>query len=207
MHGQTGNWEERLIDYTVFNTRFAAGAVMLFCVCGALISISYLWRKHLKDMMSQLQIQFNAAAIHLWYSTVRNPVSWLVQPVRRAHARWSAKNLRETMAKWRKGHLANAFYETIHQQIQAGMMSPQQGKQLQEKMAKFFGLDDLARIKTHAEAIRHRLALNKISDIGPVINQDSGLGGTKPCWGDEPQPYGPPVETLGGNFLNRKKVA
>lgn len=207
MNGQTGSWEEKALDFAIYNTQFVAGVAMLLCAGGAWISIRYLWRKHLRDMVNQLQIRFNATALHLWHTTVRNPVSWLIQPVRQAHARWSAKNLRETMAKWRKGHLANAFYETIHQQIQAGIMSPQQGKQLQEKMAKFFGLDDLARIKTHAHAIRHRLALNKISEIGPVINQDSGLGGTKPCWGDEPQPFGPPVEVLGGNFLNRKKVA
>jgi len=71
------------------------------------------------------------------------------------------------MAKWRKGHLANAFYETIHREIEAGRLSPQQGKQLQSQMAKFFGVDDLARIKTHADAIKHRLLLNKEYEIGP----------------------------------------
>lgn len=203
MHGQTGTWQERVIDFTIFNTAFVSGAVMLGCACGAYFCIKYLWRRHIKDLLNQLTMK---AQVY-YYLALRNSISKLIQPIQRIHAKWSSKNWGLMMAKWRKGHLANAFYETIHREIAEGRLSKQQGKQLQAQMAKFFGLDDLARIKTHKEAILHKLALNKLHEIGPKVNQDSGLGGTKPCWGDEPQPYGPPIETLGGKFLNRKKVA
>ena len=104
------------------------------------------------------------------------------------------------MAKWRKGHLANAFYETIHREIESGRLSAQQGKRLQSEMSKFFGLPDLARIKTHADAIRHRLELNKEYTIGP----------TKPIPGPMPGENVVPIykfEGLGAKFLKRKGTA
>lgn len=104
------------------------------------------------------------------------------------------------MAKWRKGHLANAFYETIHREIEAGRLSKQQGKQLQSKLATFFGLDDLSRIKTHDDAIKHRLMLNNMHEIGPAQ--------AKPAWGGKPgENVVPQYEQLGSKFLSRKKVA
>jgi hypothetical protein len=178
------NW---LIDYSDVITL----AIVLLLLCGMVVGIEHIWSRWLHDPVLQL-----------WYKFVKNPASWLLQPFQRAHARWSNKYQREMMAKWRKGHYANAFYNTIHQMIDDGICSPQQGKQLQAKMAQFFGLDDLARIKTHEDAIRHRLELNKIHEIGPV--QD------KPAWGDKPAAIkkgdfvGPPIESLGSKFLKKR---
>jgi hypothetical protein len=104
------------------------------------------------------------------------------------------------MAKWRKGHLANAFYETIHREIEAGRLSKQQGKQLQSQLAKFFGLDDLARIKTHDDAIRRKLLLNKEYEIGPK----GPIPGGKP--GEDIVPIYK-FEGLGSKFLKRKGAA
>ncbi len=123
---------------------------------GTAVSIWYVW-----------SAWFRSPLLKLWNRIVRNPTTRLLGPLRRAWTRRAANTLRDNMAKWRKGHLANAFYETIHREIEAGRLSPQQGKQLQSQMAKFFGVDDLARIKTHADAIKHRLLLNKEYEIGP----------------------------------------
>ena len=104
------------------------------------------------------------------------------------------------MAKWRKGHLANAFYETIHREIEAGRLSKQQGKQLQSQLAKFFDLDDLARIKTHDDAIKRKLLLNKEYEIGPKNPIPGGKPGE-----DVVSMY--KFEGLGSKFLNKKGAA
>ena len=130
------------------------------------------------------------------------PMYWLqrfTQPILRLHSRWSRMNQRGMMAKWRKGRYANKFYMAIHELIDEGVCSPQQGKQLQAQMAKFFGLDDLARIKTHQDAVKHRLMLNKIHEVGPAQEH--------PAWGGKPgEDIVPQYEVLGSKFLKRRKA-
>jgi hypothetical protein len=146
--------------------------ILMLSLCG----VGYIWREQLGWLMQRL-----------------------LQPVQRLHSKWSRQNQRGMMAKWRKGHLANVFYETIHAEIEAGRISPQQGKQLQSKMATFFGVDDLARIKTHEDAIKHRLMLNKIHEVGPAQ--------AKPAWGGKPgEDVVPQYGVLGSKFLKRRKT-
>ena len=164
-------------------------SIVFLSLCGITMGVRYIWR-----------MLFHKRFIYLWHRLVRNPLSWLLQPLRRAHSRWSNRNQREKMAKWRKGHLANAFYETIHREIEAGRLSAQQGKQLQDKLGQFFGLDDLRRIKTHADAIRHKLLLNKEYEIGPK----NPIPGGKP--GEDIVPVYK-FEGLGSKFLNKKGAA
>lgn len=205
MLGHTGTWEEGVINFTTRNSQIVDGVVMLIILCGAVLGIRYLWRKYLRQELIDLWNVVSTSVTNLWYTYVKNPISWLIQPIRRVHSKWSAGKLRDTMAKWRKGHLANAFYETIHREIEAGRLSKQQGKQLQAQMAKFFGLDDLARIKTHEKAVEHKLMLNRMHEVGPAQEH--------PAWGDPPSPIkagdpvGPPVESLGSKWFNRKQVA
>lgn len=194
MNGTTGTWGGLVVDYTPLAVKLVTIIVMFMCLGGAAMGIRYIWRTHLRSELSQLWY----GSIWLYHIAIRNPVSKWLQPLRRLHSKWSAQNLRETMAKWRKGHLANAFYETIHREIEAGRLSKQQGKQLQSQMAKFFGLDDLARLKTHQDAIRQRLMLNKLHEIGPAKE----IPGGKPGEDIVPE-YG----QLGSKFLGRKKTA
>ncbi len=163
--------------------------VLLVSLCGIAMGVRYIWLGWFRDPL-----------IKLYNRIIRNPITRLMGPLRARLSRRAANTLREKMAKWRKGHLANAFYETIHREIEAGRLSKQQGKQLQSQLAKFFGLDDLARIRTHDDAIKHRLMLNKEYEIGPK----NPIPGGKP--GEDIVPEYK-FEGLGSKFLNKKGAA
>ena len=88
-------------------------------LCGMALAIRYLWRRWLR-----------IGTTKVYYKVLKNPVRWLLRPINRYHRRCSDRNLGIKMAKWRKGHLANAFYEAIHMEIEEGRLSRQHVQRL-----------------------------------------------------------------------------
>ncbi len=156
-------------------------------LCGIALAIRHIWRRWLK-----------IGTTKVYYKVLRNPVRWFLRPINRLHRQWSEQSLGIKMAKWRKGHLSNAFYETIHREIEEGRMSKQQGKRLQAELAKFFGLRELARIKTHPHALKEKLLKNEEFKIGPKQKN--------PTWGGKPgEDIVPQYNGLGEGYLSKKK--
>lgn len=129
---------------------------------------------------------------------VRNPWSKLARPFRRFHRKWSERNQRIKMAKWKKGHLTDAFLNAIDNEYLEGRLSRQERRRLQNQIATFFELPDLARKSTHPSAVERRIKANKTSKTGPVKE----IPGPRP--GENTVPM---YEGLGHGYLDRKKAA
>lgn len=189
VNGTTGAWEEKVIDAVTHNTEIVAAVVMFICLCGAALSIRYIW----------VQL-FHDTYIKLWNKVIRNPISWLVRPIRRAHSRYSAKKLRAKMAKWKREIVANIFYDGLSKACDEQLISKHDKRRLMKKMAEFFDVPDLRRPNNHLEAIKLRIKENTSHEASPAQE--------KPAWGGKPgEDTVPRYEQLGAKFLNRKKVA
>lgn len=173
-------------NFAFDNPGVIAGASIGLLLCGTAMGLRIIWRKP----KSKLRYVYNRV--------IRNPVSRFFGPVRRLHARWSRRNQRVQMAKWEKGHIADAFQNVLDQLCEDKKISRQKKRRLQGQLAVFFNLPDLARKKNHPHAVAERLKANEVSKHGPA----------KPIPGPKPgEDVVPLYKGLGNDYLSRKKVA
>lgn len=174
-------------NYAFDNPGVIFGTSIGLLLCGTAMGLRIIWRRP----ENKLRGVFNRY--------IRNPVSRkLLGPVRRFHRRWSARNQRAKMAKWRDSRIADEFEDALFKLCEEKVISRQQKRRLANKLAEFFGLPDLARRKTHPDVLAARLKANNTSKFGPV----------KPIPGPKPGENTIPLyQGLGGGYLDRKKAA
>lgn len=173
-------------NYAFDNPGVIFGASVGLLLCGTAMGLRIVWRKP----NNKLRYAYNRV--------IRNPASRFFGPVRRLHARWSRRNQRAKMAKWRDSRIADEFEDALFRLCEEKIISRQQKRRLANKLAEFFGLPDLARRKTHPDVLAARIKANDTSKFGPV----------KPIPGPKPgEDVVPLYKGLGGGYLDRKKAA
>ena len=176
---QTVSW---LIDYMV---EIAWFIVLILLLCGIAMGIRYLWRRWIKNGINWTHNKL-----------IYKPWMYLTRPVRRLHRRYSERIQGKKMAKWKRGHLADVFLNVLYEEAEAGRISKQEFRRLQNEMGKFFNLPDLIRRKTNKQELKARLLANKEHTIGPKGVIPGGKPGKNVV---------PLYEGLGHKYLSQKK--
>lgn len=169
-------------------------------LCGMALGIRYLWQRHIQKVFERF---VSWPTRKVYNKVVRNPVSWALRPFRRLHRRWSEKNLRATMAKWKKEIVAEIFYDSLSKACEEHLISKTHKRRLMKELAEFFDIAALKRTSIHPEAVKRRnemvkARIKKESAIGP----EGVIPGGKP--GENTIPL---YQGLGHKFLARRKQA
>lgn len=210
---RTGTWEESLVTqltpaaHTVSRWMGSAvnwvmdnqSVVLLFIgwtllLCGIALGVRYCWRRWLKKPVRKA-----------WNKLVRNPIHWLLRPIYRAHGRWSRKNLRAKMAKWKEEVVASILYDGLTKACDDGIINKHVKRRLIKDLAVFLNLKDLKKPNYHPAATKRKMEMLKV-----VMKERRGkIAGPKGPLGGEHtgQVYIPEYQGLGHKFLGRRKVS
>ena len=129
--GVTGTWEETLLsNLLILSNAFSRGVTevvgwcldhsaelitligLILLLCGIVMGVRYIWKRWLKQGITWT---YNRAMYKPWM--------YLTRPARRLHQRYSERNLRKKMAKWKKGHLADVLLNVLYEEAEAGRIS------------------------------------------------------------------------------------
>ena len=177
-----------MMDYSYEIGTFI-GLVLL--LCGTAMGIRYIWQRWIRW-----------PARGLYNRLIRNPISWLLKPARRLHRRYSERGQRAQMAKWKKGHLADVFFNALLIELTEHRISAGEFRRLKSGIAKFFDLPDLVSKKTHPDAIKRQNEMTKRR-----LREEKLAGPTKIVPGGKPGENVIPIyEGLGAKFLKRRSA-
>lgn len=194
MDMREGTWEYSwtVSSWAMDNPVVVFGFATTLLLCGMALGVRHVYRRLPENWMRKL-----------YNRVIRNPWSHFTAPFKRVHRRWSEKNKGKTMAKWKKGHLADVVQEAFFTAHEKGIISRQEYKQLILEVGHVFGLDDLLPRKNNIDAVRNRIKKNceQMEKELALIPKDRIIPGGKPGENTVPE-----YTDLGSSFIAKMKA-